>query len=201
MPMTRSIRVGPDAGADAGAAGGRVGRGDERVGAVVDVEHGGLRALEEHDLAGVERLVEHEGGVGDHRAQPLGVGEQVVDDLVDGDRAAVVDLHEQVVLLLEGALDLLAQDVLVEEVLDADAEPVDLVGVGRADAAAGGADLGVAEEPLGDLVDGAGGTRVIRCALALISSRLDDATPRALSASISSNSTSRSMTTPLPMTG
>jgi hypothetical protein len=34
-----------------------------------------------------------------------------------------------VVLLVEGA-DLLAQDVLVEEVLDADADAVDLVGVG-----------------------------------------------------------------------
>jgi adenylosuccinate synthase len=38
-------------------------------------------------------------------------------------------------------LDLLAQDVLVEEVLDADADAVDLVGVGRADAAPGRADL------------------------------------------------------------
>ena len=94
-------------------------------------------------------------GVGDHRAQPLGVRQQVVDDLVDRDRATVVDLDEQVVLLVEGALDLLAQDVLVEEVLDADADAVDLVGVGRADAAAGRADLPLAEEALGHLVEGA----------------------------------------------
>ena len=79
--------------------------------------------------------------------------EQVVDDLVDLDRAAVVDLHEQVVLLVEGALDLLAQDVLVEQVLHPDADAVDLVGVRRSDAAAGGADLPLAEEALGHLVE------------------------------------------------
>ena len=92
-------------------------------------------------------------GVGDHRPQAVGVGEQVVDDLVDRDRATVVDLHQQVVLLVERALDLLPQDVLVEQVLDADADPVDLVGVGRADAAAGRADLALAEEALGHLVE------------------------------------------------
>ena len=43
-------------------------------------------------------------GVGDHGPQALGVAEQVVDDLVDGDRAAVVDLHEQVVLLVAARL-------------------------------------------------------------------------------------------------
>ena len=79
--------------------------------------------------------------------------EQVVDDLVDRDRAAVEDLHQQVVLLVERPLDLLAQDVLVEQVLHADADAVDLVGVGGSDAAAGGADHALAEEALGDLVE------------------------------------------------
>ena len=88
-----------------------------------------------------------------HRPQAVGVRQQVLDDLVDRDRAAVEDLHEQVVLLVERALDLLAQDVLVEEVLHADADAVDLVGVGRADAAAGRADLALAEEALGHLVE------------------------------------------------
>ena len=36
----------------------RVGRGDERIGAVVDVEHGGLRALEQDALAGGAQPVE-----------------------------------------------------------------------------------------------------------------------------------------------
>ncbi len=141
-----------DPAARAGPARGRVGARDERVGAVVDVEQRGLAALEQHGLPGVQRLVEHQAGVGDVRLEPAGQGEQAVGDLVDGDRAAVVDLDQQVVLLVEGALDLLPQDLLVEQVLDPDPDAVDLVGVGRADAAAGGADALLAEEPLAHLV-------------------------------------------------
>jgi hypothetical protein len=120
---------------------------------VVDVEHRGLAGLEHQRLPRVQRLVQHERGVRDVGAEPLGEAQQVLDGLVDRDRAPVVDLHQQVVLLVEGALDLLPQDVLVEQVLDADADAVDLVRVRRADAAAGRADLPLAEEPLGDLVD------------------------------------------------
>src|SRR5690606_2080104 len=58
---------GPDAGAGDGAARGRRGGGDERVGAVVDVEHRRLPGLEDDRLALVERTVEHQSGVGDHR--------------------------------------------------------------------------------------------------------------------------------------
>ena len=115
-------------------------------------------------------------------------------------RAAVVDLGEDLVLQLERALDLLAQDLLVEQVLDADAEAVHLVGVRRADAAAGGADLAAAEEALGDLVDRAvvvgDDVRV-----GADDAGADVSMPRASRPSISSNSTSRSTTTPLPMTG
>ena len=120
---------------------------------MVDVEQRRLAALEQHGLARVERLAQHQRGVGDHRPQPVGVREELLDHLVDRDRAAVVDLDQQAVLTLERALDLLPQDLLVEQVLHPDADPVHLVGVRRADAAAGGADLGVAEEPLGHLVD------------------------------------------------
>ncbi len=47
-----------------------------------------------------------------------------------------------------------AEDRRVEQVLHPDAEPGDLVAVGGPDAAAGGADLGLAEVALGDLIDG-----------------------------------------------
>src|SRR5262249_39078076 len=53
----------------------------------------------------------------------------------------------------EGDLDLLAQDLRVEHVLHPDPEPGRLVGVGRPDAAARGADLQLAEPPLRRLVD------------------------------------------------
>src|SRR5690606_31745820 len=46
----------PDARAHTGGAGDRVRRGDERIRAVVEVEQRRLRALEDHVLAGVERL-------------------------------------------------------------------------------------------------------------------------------------------------
>ena len=65
---------------------------------------------------------------------------------------AVVDLDQDLVLLVERSLDLLPQDRRVEEILHPNAQAGDLVAVGRADAAAGGADLGLAEETLGHLV-------------------------------------------------
>ena len=61
---------GTDARSDAGAAGHRVGRRDERVGAVVQIEEGGLGPLEEHVLVGVERVVHEADRVGDVRAEP-----------------------------------------------------------------------------------------------------------------------------------
>jgi hypothetical protein len=141
-----------DAAAGAGAAGGGRRRRDERVGAVVDVEQRGLAALEQHRLAAVQRVVQQQRRVGHHRAHPVDVGQQLLDDGVDLDGLAVVDLDQHLVLQVEGALDLLPQDPLVEQVLDPDADAVHLVGVRRADARAGGADPAVAEEALGHLV-------------------------------------------------
>ena len=75
-------------------------------------------------------------------------------DLVDLDRATVEDLDQGLVLVDQGALHLAVQDRGVDEVLDADADAGHLVAVGGADPAAGGADLRLAQEPLGDLVEG-----------------------------------------------
>src|SRR5580693_9215194 len=62
-----------DAGADAGAARGRRGRGHERVGPVVHVQHGGLRALEQNHLALIERPAEDQAGVRDVGPEAFGV--------------------------------------------------------------------------------------------------------------------------------
>src|SRR5690606_32761605 len=126
-----------------------------RVRAVVDIQHRRLPALEEQRLALVEGAVQLERRVADHGAQAFGVAEQLVDDLVDRNRATVVDLEQQLVLLVERALDLLPQNPLVEEVLNPDADPVDLVGIGGTDSPPGGADLAFAEKALRDLVEGA----------------------------------------------
>ncbi len=141
-------------GSDGRAARRRVRAGDEGVGAVVDVEQGALRTLEEHGLARLERLVEQQPGVGDPVGEAAAVGEDGVDHLVHVERAPVVDLDQHLVLQLQGRLDLLVQDLLVQDVGHPHPHPGDLVLVGRADAAAGGADLRLAQEPLADLVHG-----------------------------------------------
>ena len=71
------MRVGPTPGAGAGRAGDGVGRGHEGIGAVVDVQHRPLGALEQHALPVAQRLVDDERGVGDEGPQALGVVEQV----------------------------------------------------------------------------------------------------------------------------
>jgi hypothetical protein len=108
-----------------------------------------------HDLVAVQGLAEQQRGVADVRRQAVRMAEELLDGLLHRGGAAVVDLGQDLALELEGALHLLGEDLLVEEVLDPDADPVHLVGVGRADAAAGRADPATAEEALGDLVEGA----------------------------------------------
>jgi hypothetical protein len=46
---------------------------------VVDVEQGALAALEDDRVAAVQRVVEQQRGVDDVRAQPVSVGQQVLD--------------------------------------------------------------------------------------------------------------------------
>ena len=58
-----------DAGARAHAARDRVARRHVRIRAVVEVEERRLRALEQHPLLGVERLVHEVHGVVDHRLE------------------------------------------------------------------------------------------------------------------------------------
>lgn len=120
---------------------------------MVDVEQRALTALEEDDLARFDGVVQDQRGVGDVRLDLIRVLEHLLDDLPGLDGAPVEDLGEELVLLLQRSFDLLLQDRLVVEVLDADADPVDLVGVRRADASAGRADLALPEEPFRHLVD------------------------------------------------
>ena len=69
------------------------------------------------------------------------------------ERQAVVDLGQDQVLFFEDHVELLAEDLRVQQVLDADAHPGRLVGVGGADAAFGGAQLVPTEVSLGQGVD------------------------------------------------
>ncbi len=119
---------------------------------MVDVEQGGLSAFQQHDPALIKRLVEHQPGVSDVAVQSLRVSEVLLGHGVGVDAPPVVDLGQDLVLFPQGELKLLLQNAGIEQVLHADADPGGLVGVGRADAAAGRADPGVAEVALGDLI-------------------------------------------------
>ena len=120
---------------------------------MIDIKMMGLGALEEHHLSGIECLVEQHADVDDVRFDSLRIGEQVLGDLRRIDLSPVVDLDQQVVLLLECRLDLLREDRLVEQVLNAQPEPVDLVGVRGTHATPGRTDPGLPKKALGDFVD------------------------------------------------
>ena len=93
-------------------------------------------------------------GVAHHGLDPGGVLAQVaVRDVAGGQRKPVVDLGQDGVLLLEGHVELLAEDLGVEEVLDPEADPGRLVGVGRPDAALGRAQSVLPQEALGHAVE------------------------------------------------
>ena len=137
-----------------GGAGGRARRGDERVGAVVEVEERPLGALEEHAATVAEGAVDEERRIRDVRAEARGERLHPVGELLHLERLDAVDPLEQDILLRERGLELLAKDLRVEDVLHADADACRLVGVGGADAAAGRADLEAPEPPLARRVDG-----------------------------------------------
>ena len=131
---------GPEARPGAGAAGDRVGGGDEGVGAVVEIEEGGLGPLEQDLAFEVQGVVDHADGVAHHGLYAGGVlAEVAVRDLPGVQREAVVHLGQDGVLLLEGHVELLAEDLRVEEVLDPEPDAGRLVGIGGTDAALGGA--------------------------------------------------------------
>ncbi|CAB4536574.1 unannotated protein [freshwater metagenome] len=122
---------------------------------MVNVEHRCLTAFEQDRLAVREGFVEQQGRVAHQGAKSVRIRQQLVDDFVGRDRTAVVDLDEEVVFHVQRAVDLLTQDSFIEDVLDADPDAVDLVGVGGADSTTRRANLALSEESFRDLVEGA----------------------------------------------
>ena len=129
---------------------------------MVEVQQCRLGTLEDHFVAGVELVPAEPGGVGDERFESVAVAQVLLGDRVQVQSVVDLDLlvrlgflvqlapaHGQflkrLLLVLEGGHDLLAQDLLVEQVLDPDPDPVGLVGIGRADPTAGGADRELAQ--------------------------------------------------------
>ena len=135
-------RAGTHARARPRRAGDRVRRGHERIGAVVDVEQSALGTLEHHEAALVEHAPRDRRRVGDEGLEPVPVGPVLLGHRVKVELRQLRVRPQHQALGLHRRVDLLAQDVLVEEVLHADAESSRLVRVAGADAAPGGADLG-----------------------------------------------------------
>ena len=117
---------------------------------MVHVQQRALRALGEDRLALGQRVVQEGRRVGHVRVDLLVELDVLVHDGVHVEALGAVDGRQDVVLLLDGRGQLLAEAVAVEQVHDPDAGPRELVDVRRADPAPGGADgLGVAPALLG----------------------------------------------------
>ena len=125
----------------------RVRRGDERISAVVDVEQRALRALEQNALAFAAALVEqrpHRIHIGQHLWRHRG---ELVIDRVRRDLAHAEAAAQRIVMRQE-PLDLAIEHLQVGQVHQADGAASHFIFVGRADAAAGGADGALAGGPL-----------------------------------------------------
>src|SRR6185437_2421175 len=125
-------------------AGDAVGGRDERIGAVVDVEERALRTLEQQVLARAVRVVQSARHVGDELREPRRERQRFVQGFLKADLFLVVKILEDKIMELEQLAELLCEARGVEEILQADRAPRHLVLVGRADAAAGSADLALA---------------------------------------------------------
>ena len=145
--------------------------------------------------------MDHADRVPHHGLDTGGVLAQVaVRDLPGVHGQAVVDLGQDGVLLLEHDVELLAEDLGVEEVLDAQADAGGLVGVGGADAALGRPEGVLAQEALGHPVQ----LLVVRHDQMGVAAHHQTAgvdAPGRPGMSSSSSRTAGSTTTPLPMIG
>ena len=134
-----SDRIRPHAAAGRGLAGDDVGRRDERIGAVVDIEQHALRAFEQ-DAAALGL------GIAQGRPHRLDEGQHRWRDLVQlGDQRFAVDRRDaeadaQRVVVGEQPVELRADIVEMGKVADPQRAAAGLVLIRRADAAAGGAD-------------------------------------------------------------
>ncbi len=124
------------------------------VSAEVDVEHRALRALEQHVLtARVERL-ERLRDVGDQRLDALGLGEAVLEHLLEVDRRLLEIALQHEIVEIEYFAQLRGEPLALEQIRHAHCAPRHLVLVGRTDAAPRGADGIRATRALARLVEG-----------------------------------------------
>jgi hypothetical protein len=115
---------------------------------VVDVEQAALRAFEQQVLARAVGLVQAARHIGNQRQQARSEAHRFVERLLEIHLGLLVIVGQHEVVEVENLGQLLGEAHRLEEILEPQRPARDLVLVGRADAAAGGADL---LRPLGGL--------------------------------------------------
>ena len=143
-----------NAGTCAGTARSGVGRGNKRVGPVIDIEVGALCAFEKQALARFHRFVEGDGGVGDVWGEDFGGFQDA------GDRRVCIDGvdacgGERLIVEGDAVAEFGFEDVWLGQQDGAQSTALHLVRVGWANAASGGADLFVTTAGLTCDVEGA----------------------------------------------
>ena len=150
-------------------------------------------------LAGALRFEQQARHVGHHRLDAIGERQRLVERLLEIDRLGAEVLAQHEVVEVEHLAQLGGEALAVKQVLQADRAARDLVLVGRADAAAGGADLARALGRLARVVE----RRVVgqdqRTGLAERQPRAHLARRRAPACRIPRSSACGETTTPLPM--
>ena len=121
---------------------------------MVHVEHGALRALEQHLLAGLNRVVNIARGIGDVGGQAVAQATVVIEDVLILKRLFFQQGAEVNVFLFEVALQLPGEHVFVQEIDKANPDTGHLVFIRGTNPPAGRPDLALAAEPLPREING-----------------------------------------------
>ena len=103
---------------------------------MVDVEKRGLCTFEEYVLPSVDRLMNHERGIGDVWERSLGKGVQEHADLVSQRFRFLIRESELRRFVADDVVELLTEELGMPQIADAQTSARDLVRVGRSDSAA-----------------------------------------------------------------
>ena len=119
---------------------------------MVDVQQHTLSPLQQDRQVFLQCAMNDRVGVRHVVGELAAVVEVAQVDFVERERLRVVDQGEELVFHLEHLAQPAQQRLFVQQIAHADTDPRHLVGVGRADATAGGADPGIAAQCLLELV-------------------------------------------------
>ena len=100
-----------------------------------------MRAFEHERVAALARALNVRRHIGDHRREISGECKRLIAHRLVGDRRALVVMHERKVVILEQHLQLFAEPLVIEQILNAQRAACDFVFVRGADAATGRSDF------------------------------------------------------------